>query len=444
MGEEVLSMLSFLVNLVWNPLLLGLFLFVGLYFSLQSGFFQLFGLKYWIGETLGKIFTKGGREGLSPLQTLSTALAATIGTGSIAGVATAVTFGGAGAVFWMWASACLGMMTGCAEKTLSILCRKKTQSGWQGGVTLWLERKGHPLGAKAFAFCTLLASLGMGCLVQSNSLAGAICPLTHCPPILVGLGAALLTGGVLLGGLDRIGKVCERLVPLMGLSFLGVGGGILFLRREAILPALEAIFSDAFSLNAALGGGIGSAVRWGVLRGVCTNEAGLGSTPMVHCASANTDAMLEGYWGILEVFLSTIVVCTVTALVILTAGIEVNNPACTGAALSAAAFSVTMGKWGGWFVAISLGMFAFSTLLGWSWYGSSSVQYLLGQHGTRPYQLLFCLCIVLGSVTGLEAVWQLSDVANGLMAAFSLTALLLYRREIVALWREKFPSLPHL
>lgn len=429
-------MLSFLVKLVWNPLLLALFLFTGLYFSLRSGFFQFFGVRHWLGRTLGALWGGNARDGLSPLQTLSTALAATIGTGSIAGVATAITFGGAGAVFWMWICALLGAMTGCAEKTLSILRRRRTDSGWRGGVTLWLEERGHPALAGFFALCTVLASLGMGCLVQSNSLTQAVCHTVPCPPLLVGILTAALTGAVLLGGLGRIGRVCERLVPVMGISFVAVGLGVLWVRRAALLPALESIFRSAFQPTAVAGGGIGAAIRWGVSRGVCTNEAGLGSTPMVHCASANQDAVLEGYWGILEVFLSTMVVCSVTALVILTA--DVDKTALTGAALSSAAFSSVMGRWGSGFVAVALGMFAFSTLLGWSWYGSTCVEYLFGRRWTGAYQIVFLVCVVLGSTASLEAAWQLSDVANGLMAAVSLAALLMYRREIVAAWRRRW------
>lgn len=427
-------MLQNAVSLVWSPLLLGGFLAVGLLFSAGSGFFQLFGMGRWWRETLGS----GGQiekdgAGLSPFATLATALASTVGTGSIVGVATAITLGGPGAVLWMWVSAFLSTMTGWAEKALAILVRRRTAEGWQGGAMVWLEEKGFPRLAKLFALFTALAALGMGDLVQANSLASAVETAAGVPPLLTGLGTALLCGAVLMGGLKGIGGLCEKLVPLMGCLFLAGGLLVLAQRWERIPDALALIFRSALSPEALAGGTAGSALRWGVTRGVCTNEAGLGSTALVHCSSQNEDPMGEGCWGIVEVLCSTFVICSVTALVILTSDAWASGLPLTGSALSLAAFREGLGGWGDGFLALCLGVFAFSTLLGWCWYGCCAVGYLFPGRWERGYRWLFLLCTVLGSVGRLEAVWQLADLFNGLMAYPSLFALLLYAPELLSL-----------
>lgn len=429
-------MLQTAAALVWGPWLLGLFVITGLCYSLGTGFFQLFGFKRWWGETIGQLGRRGrAGNGLSPLETLSTALASTIGTGSIVGVATAITFGGPGAVFWMWVSAFLSAMTGWAEKALSILVRRRTPEGWEGGPMVWLEEQGLGRLAKCFALFTLLAALGMGDMVQANSLAAAVEASTGCPTLLTGLVTALLCGVVLMGGLGRIGRLCEKLVPVMGALFLIGGLVTLFRARSEIPGALALICRSALSPSAVGGGTLGSAVRWGVARGVCTNEAGLGSTALVHCSSGNTDPVREGFWGILEVFLSTFVICTITALAVLTSHAYQSGASLTGAALSVAAFVEGLGRPGYGFVSLCLAIFAFSTLLGWCWYGCCGVRYLLSPKWEKGYRAVFLLCIVIGSVGKLEAVWLLSDVFNGLMACPSLIALLLYAPTLLPLLR---------
>ena len=314
---------------IWNPWLLGGFLLLGLYYSLRSGFFQVFECRLWLRATLGSLLRKRGRgngKGLTQFQALSTALASTIGTGSIAGVATAIFYGGPGAVFWMWVSAFLGMMTGCAEKTLAVRYRQRNGAGaWQGGPMDYMERglKLRPLAMSFSLFC-VCASIGGGDMVQSNSIATSLEHAFGWDRLAVGCVTAVLTGLVILGGIGRIGRVSEKLVPVMALLFLG--GGVLVLARHAVaIPAaLTEIFTQALTPKAALGGGMGygmaAAMRYGVARGVFTNEAGLGSSAMAHAAADVDEPAEEGMWGLFEVFIATLLVCTVTALVILVSG----------------------------------------------------------------------------------------------------------------------------
>ena len=438
---------------LWEPWLLGLFLFTGLWYSAATGFFQLFGLRRWLKATLGKLLRPSGSRGtggLSQTQALATALASTIGTGSIAGVATAIFYGGPGAVFWMWVSALLGMMTSCAEKTLAVRYRERAPGGgWQGGPMCYMARGlGRRGMAALFSLCCVGASLAGGNLVQANSISTALRASLGWDPLAVGLGVALACGAVILGGVGRIGRVSERLVPLMALLYLGGGAAVLLARASAVPAALAAIWEGAFSPRAALGYGMGAALRYGVARGVFTNEAGMGSSAMAHAAARVDDPAEEGMWGVFEVFVATLLVCTVTALVILTTGVY--NPeealsaiasgtvadAMLGAPLSAAAFSTVLGRWGGLLVAVCLLLFAFTSLVGWSYYGERGLAWLTGgSRGRTLYRLLFLGAIVLGSVGDLSAVWNLADLWTGLMALPNLLALLLLTPEALRLLR---------
>ena len=425
-------MLERLTEWAWSWPTIGLFLVTGLWFSVRTGFFQIFGLCQWWRGTAGQMCRRGGGTGgLSPLQTLSTALAATIGTGSIAGVATALTVGGPGAIFWMWVSALLAMMTGWAEKTLSVACRERASDGsFRGGPALWLERKRFRTLSRFFALCVVLASFGMGNLVQSNSMAQALEGAVGVPKLLTGIAAAALTALALAGGLNRLGKVCERLVPVMAVLYLAGGLWVIFAHAARLPAALGEIVGSALDGTALFGGGGAAAIQYGLSRGVCTNEAGLGSTPMIHCASGNDDPAKEGNWGIFEVFFATVVVCTITALVILTSGV-MGDGRITGALLTAQAFSTVMGNWGGVFVALCLALFGFSSLLGWSWYGRCGLAWLTKGRGERLYYAAFLLLICAGSVLELRPVWQISDIFNALMAWPSLFSLLLWSDRIL-------------
>ena len=445
--------LSKLCEGLWNPWLLGLFLLAGGYFTLRSGFFQLFSLPTWLRETVGSLRREKGeaKGGLTQVQALSTALASTIGTGSIAGVATAIFFGGPGAVFWMWVSAFLGMMTGFVEKTLAVRYQEPDGEGglWGGPMCYMsrgLKRIGKPLSA-AFSFFCVLASLGGGAMVQSNSIAAAVHAAVGTPELLCGVVTAALVGTVLFGGVSRVGKVSERLVPAMALLFLAGGVWVIFAHREALPGAFRDIFTCALSPRAAAGGyAMTTAMRYGVARGVFTNEAGLGSSAIAHAAARAKHPAQEGFWGMFEVFTATLVVCTVTALVILTSGVYDMTaalgaiksgtvpPEWVGAPLSGAAFGTVMGRLGPVFVAVCLLLFAFTSLLGWGYYGERGLSYLLGNdRGRLPFRLLFLGAVVLGSMGEAAAVWQLSDLLNGLMALPNLAALLLLAPQALAL-----------
>ena len=456
-----MTFLERLGDWIWDPWLLGGFLLLGLWCSVGTGFFQLFGWRRWLGATVGALLRPKEREkggGLTQLQALSTALASTIGTGSIAGVATAIFYGGPGAVFWMWVSAFLGMMTGCLEKTLTVRYREKDPAGgWRGGPMCYMEKG---LGSRSlaclFALCCVCANLGGGNVVQANSIAAALEASFGWNRLAVGIVTAAVTGVVILGGIGRIGKVSEKLVPCMALLFLGGGIVVLIVHRSALPAALERIFTAALTPRAALGGGMGygmaAAMRYGVARGVFTNEAGMGTSAIAHAASNTRDPAEQGMWGIFEVFIATICVCSVTALVILTSGVYQEEAALaaiqagtvtramTGAPLSAAAFSTVYGPFGGAFVAVCLLLFAFTSLLGTSYYGERGLQYLTGSDRWKlPFRAAFLAAIVAGSVGDVAVVWQLADIFNGLMALPNLCALLALSPEALSLlkrWTE--------
>ena len=450
-----------LADLIWNPWLLGLFLVTGLYLSVRTGFFHVIHCRLWLKTTagaLGKKARRGTGRGLTQLQAMSTALAATIGTGSIAGVATAIFYGGPGAVFWMWVSAFLGMMTGCLEKTLTVRYREKEPAvGWRGGPMCYMEKGLGSRGlACLFALCCVCANLGGGNVVQANSIAAALEASFGWNRLAVGIVTAAVTGVVILGGIGRIGKVSEKLVPCMALLFLGGGIVVLVVHRAALPAALERIFTAALTPKAALGGGMGygmaAAMRYGVARGVFTNEAGMGTSAIAHAASNTSDPAEQGMWCIFEVFIATICVCTVTALVILTSGVYQEEAALaaiqagtvtramTGAPLSAAAFSTVYGPFGGAFVSVCLLLFAFTSLLGTSYYGERGLQYLTGSDRWKlPFRAAFLAAIVAGSVGDVAVVWQLADIFNGLMALPNLCALLALSPEALSLlksWTE--------
>lgn len=446
-----MTVLSKLTDLLWNPWLLGLFLLIGLYFSLRTGFFQLFGFRFWWKNSIGSLLQKNRQhtcKGITQFQALSTALAATIGTGSIAGVATAIFYGGPGAVFWMWVSAFLGMMTGCVEKTLSIRYRERTPGGWQGGPMYYME---NGLGSRSLAvlfslFCIVETLIG-GNLVQSNSIATSLEASFKWNPLIIGIVIALLTGCVIFGGIGRIGKVSEYLVPCMAALFLFGGLIVLICNISAIPTVLQDIFTQALTPKAACGGyGAAAALRYGVARGVFTNEAGLGTSAMAHAAADVDDPAQQGMWGILEVFIATLVVCTMTSLVILTSGVydpsaaleaiasDTVDNSMLGAPLSAAAFSTVFGQFGGIFVAVCLILFAFTSLLGACYYGEQCLAYLTGTNRFVPvYRVFFLSMTVLGSIGNLSAMWLLVDLSNGLMAIPNLIALLLLSREAFVL-----------
>lgn len=450
-----MDFLSQAADALWNPWLLGLFLVTGLVYSVGSGWFHIFEFRTWWSSTAGSLLHRQSVKdgGLSPLQALATALASTMGTGSIAGVAAALTLGGPGAVFWMWISALLGMMTSCGEKLLAVKYQRPGPDGQLRGGPMYYLRDG--LGCPPLAACFCLAcipaTLAGGNLVQSSSIASSLEAVCGLPRLPVGLVTALLAGLVMLGGLGRIAAVSSALVPAMAVLYLGSGAAVVLCNWQKIPEALGLILSCALSPSAAAGGGAGwtvaAALRYGVARGVFTNEAGLGTSAMAHGAAQVDHPARQGMWGIFEVFLSTLTVCTITALAILVSGAwqPLSPGALTGAPLTAAAFGSALGPAGARVVALSLLLFAFSSILGWSYYGEQSLSFFFlnnrkssknhRQMAKQPQRLLrissllyravFLGCIVLGSVWNPQAIWQLVDLCNAVMALPNLTALLL-------------------
>lgn len=427
--------------------MLVLFLAAGLYFSLRTGWFQFRRLSWWLHCTWGALMhpeeskTEAASKqasGISERQSICTALAATVGTGNIVGVATAITAGGPGAIFWMWVSAFLGMMTGFAEKVLGILYRRKDREGqYQGGPMTYMEDGLHARGlAVCFAAFCVTASFGIGNVAQIHSMSGSLREAFGIPAWLTGVVTAFVVAVVLLGGIQRIGAFTERLVPFMVILYMGSALFVLLCRAGQIPEAFLLIFREAFRLRPLAGGvlgyGIATAMRIGVARGVFTNEAGLGASVFAHSAAATKEPVQQGMWGIFEVFADTIVVCTVTALVILTTALA--EPALLegldGAALTMRCFAQIF-PWGNQLIAVCLALFAFGSLIGWSYYGERAAEYLFGEGALLLYKMAYVFVVSLGSVASLALVWKMADVCNGLMAIPNLITLFLLRKQVI-------------
>ena len=409
----------------------------GLWLSVASGFLPLRRPGQVLQATLGSFFRRrsGKEEGITPFQAVSTALAGTLGTGNIAGVATAIVAGGPGAVFWMWCSALLGMATKYAEVLLAVEYRIRDREGrWQGGPMEYLARGlGMPWLAGIFCLFCALASFGIGNATQVGAVAQTMAQDFGLPPFLTGCALALLAGLVMMGGLRRIGAFTAAFVPLMALLYLGTGALVLVKNAAAIPDALSLIFRCAFTPQAAAGGAAGytvrQAVHFGVARGVFTNEAGLGSAPIAHAGAAARGPVEQGCWGILEVFVDTILMCGFTALIILSGG-ELWRSGLDGAALTSAVFTAALGPLGGRVVSLSILLFAFSTVLGWGYYGERAIAWLTGERRwtVTLYRLCYLLVMVLAAPARLTLVWSLSDLLNGAMMIPNLIG-------VMALWR---------
>lgn len=455
---DVITMVNGKLNdFIWGPVMLVAFLAVGLMFTIRTGVFQISKFKYWIDVTFMQLFKDkkvihtDDKHAISQFQSLCTALAATIGTGNIAGVATAIAAGGPGAVFWMWLSAFLGMMTNYAENTLGIKYRYKNAKGdWVGGAMIYIEKGlGWKWLAVIFSIFCGLASFGIGNMSQVNSIASGLQNSFHINPMITAVILMVFVSLVIIGGIKRIASVAEKVVPFMAIFYI-IGGLIVIFANVANVPAaFGMIFQEAFNFRAVGGGvlgyGIALAMRKGISRGVFSNEAGLGSSVMVHSASDVKEPVVQGMWGIFEVFADTIVVCTITALTILTSGvynmdeylanIEAGVENVSGAALTSAAFSSVI-PFGGEFVAIAVMLFAFSTVLGWSYYGERAIEYLFGLKAILPYKIIFVCVIFLGCNMSLNLVWDISDTLNGFMALPNLIAVVLLSGEVVKMTKE--------
>ena len=455
--DVVTNVNSVLNNFIWGPVMLALFLLVGLMFTIRTGVFQITKFKYWINVTFLQIFKDkkvlrtNDKHSISQFQSLCTALAATIGTGNIAGVATAIASGGPGAVFWMWLSAFLGMMTNYAENTLGIKYRYKNERGdWIGGAMIYIEKGlGWKWLAVIFSVFCGLASFGIGNMTQVNSIASGLKSSFNINPTITALVLMLMVSLVIIGGIKRIASVTEKIVPFMAVFYILGGLFIIIMNINQVPNAFRMIFAEAFNFRAMGGGvlgyGIAMAMRKGISRGVFSNEAGLGSSVMVHSASDVKEPVIQGMWGIFEVFADTIVVCTITALTILTSGVydmdlylsNISNGIenVSGTALTSSAFSSAI-PYGGEFVAISIMLFAFSTVLGWSYYGERAIEYLFGIKAILPYKIIFVCVIFLGCNASLDLVWDISDTLNGFMAIPNLIAVTLLSGQVIAMTKE--------
>lgn len=420
--SEILKNIS---DFLWGTPLLILLLGTGIFLSVRLKLIQLFKFN----SSFKSLFAKSDKEGdISPFQALTTALAASIGTGNIVGVATAIAAGGPGALFWMWVTAFFGMATKYAEAVLAIRYRVKKEDGEIAGGPMYYIEKG--LGkkwlGKTFAFFAVIASFGIGNTVQSNSIAEALNNSFNISPLITGIVIALLTGLVIIGGIKNIGKVTGVLVPFMAGAYILGCFIILLFNIEAIPNAFSLIFSDAFTGTAAAGGFAGStvmyAIKSGVARGVFSNEAGLGSAPIAQAAAQTESPASQGLIAMLDTFIDTIVVCTFTGLVIISTGAW--SSGLNGAELTSQAFNKGLPGPGGFIVSFGIIFFAFSTILGWSYYGEKCLEYLFGTKSIKFYRIIFVIAIVIGATAELKLVWFLADIMNALMAAPNLIGLI--------------------
>ncbi|MBA2852282.1 AGCS family alanine or glycine:cation symporter [Methanococcus maripaludis] len=436
---DFVSLVSVVNSFVWGPYMLVLLLGTGIFLTLRLGFMQIHTLPYALKLAFSKHQDETSEGDISHFQALMTALAATIGTGNIAGVATAYVLGGPGAIFWMWVTAFFGMATKYAEAVLAIKYRTVDDNGEMAGGPMYFLEKGlpnHGLGkilGVAFAFFGAFAAFGIGNMVQTNSVADAVASNFGVDPLITGFILALLTAAVILGGIKSIGKATGIIVPFMAVFYILGGLAILLMNLGYVIPAFGTIFSSAFNFDAGFGALIGTAIMWGVKRGVFSNEAGLGSAPIAAAAAKTDHPGRQALVSMTGTFLDTIVVCTITGLVLTIAGLKAfpGLSDLTGATLTAASFDALM-PMGGMIVTIGLIFFAYSTVLGWSYYGEKCFEYLIGTKGIRLYRIAFVLVAFWGATASLPLVWDIADTLNGAMAIPNLIGLLLLSGVVVS------------
>ena len=420
--------LQLINNVMWGPATIVILVGTGIFLTFRLGFIQLHQFKHAVDLVRGKYDRKDDPGEISHFQALSAALSATIGTGNIAGVATAIAIGGPGAIFWMWITALFGMATKFTSCFLALNYRKFNQDGSVSGGPMYFLEKG--LGMKwlgmIFAFCTAIAALGIGNTVQSNSVADAIRYSFNVPKLYTGIIIALAVWIVIIGGIKRIAHVASKIVPFMSIVYILGAVTILILKINAIPEAFLLIFKHAFTPTSAAGGFIGSTIaltmRMGVARGLFSNEAGLGSAPMAHAAAKTKEPVREGLVAMLGPFIDTIVICSMTALVIIVTGMWQSGT--SGAPLTAKAFQAGLPGLGNYIVTFGLVFFAYSTMITWGYYGEKGIEYLLGKRAILPYRWIYILVIPLGAYARLETVWNAADIANGFMIFPNLVGLI--------------------
>ena len=451
MPDFIVNTVRALNAFIWGAPAIIAIIGVGAFLTVGTRFVQVRKFGAMLREIFGKAFArKESAEGsIHPFHAACTALAGTVGTGNIAGVAGAIALGGPGAIFWMWCAACLGMATKFVEIVAAVRYRERNPDGeWVGGpmyaIKNGLGRRWMWL-AYAYAAFGACATFGIGNTTQANTICSSFDTLAV---MYAGFGPSgvttlnwtigviltLLLGAVLLGGIKRLGAVTGRMVPVMALSYFILALGVLVLRADAIPGVLASIFRGAFEPKAVTGGVVGSiflCIQRGVSRGIFSNEAGLGTASIAHACADTDDAVAQGYLGLFEVFVDTIVICTLTALVILVSGISVDYGSPAGAELTTAGFVSVYGNWVTVFIAVAIAFFAFSTTLGWGLYGSRCVEFLFGRHAVKPFLVIYALGAILGATVSLGFVWEVADMFNGCMAVPNLLALLLLSGKLV-------------
>lgn len=439
MREIIESFNDFLWGL---PLILGI-MGTGIYMSIRLKGVQFRKLGFALKHTLGRIFAENDEADgdISPFSALATALAATVGTGNIVGVSLAIIMGGPGAIFWMWVAAIFGMATKFAEVTLALAYREKRSGSFVGGPMYYIEKglKNKKL-AKAFALFASIAVFGIGNSTQSNAIAGVLRDNFGVSTLVTGLVLSIFAGIVIVGGISTISKVTGKLVPFMSLFYILGSIWIIFLNRANLIPSIESIFVGAFAPMSVAGGVAGITVRSvisaGVARGVFTNEAGLGSSPMAHASAATDHPIRQGLWGITEVFVDTMIICSLTALVILTTGVD-RSVGVDARSLVASAFASTSSI-GGLILSLGISLFAFSTILGWAYYGELASSYLFGEGIKKYYRIVYVIFVFVGANMDLGLAWTVSNILNGLMALPNLYAIWRLAPVLVKLEKDFF------
>ena len=445
-------------NFIWGVPAMICILGVGLYLSIRTGFIQIRKFGYSMRCTIGRIFKKreAADGAITPFQAVCTALAATVGTGNIAGVAGAIAVGGPGAVFWMWISALLGMCTKFAEVTLAVHYREKNANGDYVGGPMYFIKNG--LGKKwmwlayAFALFGTCAVFGTGNATQVNTITAAVNTAlinyhlltpdsTAGSNLIIGIFICIIVALILIGGVKRIGRVSEKLVPLMALLYIVLGIGLIVMRMDRLGAVFTAIFQGAFQPAAVTGGVVGSffiSMQKGVSRGIFSNEAGLGTGSIAHACADTQKPVKQGMFGIFEVFMDTIVICTMTALIVLLSGVNIPYGQAAGAELTISGFTSVYGNWVSIFTAVAMCCFAFSTIIGWGLYGARCAEFLLGSKILLPFNIAYSLVSIVGATVDLGLIWGISDTFNGFMTVPNLIAVFLLTPALLKLTKEHF------
>lgn len=456
MVDTIANINSAVNGFIWGLPAMICIIGVGILLTVKTRCIQVRKFGYAMKSTIGKIFDKkAAKEGtMSPFQAVCTALAGTVGTGNIAGVAGAVALGGPGAVFWMWCSAFLGMCTKFAEVTLAVHFRDTNDNGEHVGGPMYyikngLSKKWSWL-AVTYAVFGVLTVFGTGNATQVNTIVTSIdsaletllfisADKTKSLNLVLGIIIAALVAMVLLGGVKRIGQVTEKLVPFMAIIYIVLGVGVVIINFRTVPSVLVSIIQGAFSPRAVTGGAVGSAflcLKKGVSRGIFSNEAGLGTGSIAHACADTHDATGQGMFGIFEVFMDTIVICTLTALVILCSGTAIGYSEAAGAELTISGFTTTYGGWVSIFTAVSLCCFAFSTIIGWGLYGSRCIEFIFGNKSVRPFLVIYSFVAIVGATMDLGLLWDIADTFNGMMAIPNLIALFLLAPVVTKLVKE--------